>query len=130
MLHPQVTHLKVSIWHQKGVDEAVEQGINKFLISSEHLYSRLKSESEIAALADYLHQNFKEVRVIFGLVNKSNLKVHILRLSGLVKAQQLRIFKDNFRLESLYLNFDLGLRFWETYLEEKQLPSKYMSKKL
>ena len=47
------------------MDEAAEQGINTLLISSEHLYSRLKSESEIAALADYLHQHFDEVKIIF-----------------------------------------------------------------
>ena len=111
---------------RRELNEAVEQGINTFLISSEHLYSRLKSESEIAALADYLHQNFEEVKIIFWAREQIKLleSAYSTALRVGESATIEDFFKDNFRLESAYLNFDLGLRFWETYFGREAITVK------
>ncbi|MDC2981488.1 hypothetical protein OA007_02145 [SAR116 cluster bacterium] len=111
---------------RRELNEAVEQGINTFLISSEHLYSRLKSEPEIAALADYLHQNFEEVRIIFWAREQIKLleSAYSTALRVGERATIEDFFKDNFRLESPYLNFDLGLRFWETYFGREAITVK------
>ena len=111
---------------KREVDEAVEQGINTLLISSEHLYSRLKSESEIAALADYLHQHFDEVKIIFWAREQISLleSAYSTALRVGERATIEEFFDKNYRIDNPYLNFGLGLQYWEAYFGRGSIVTK------
>ena len=89
--------------------------MNKFLISSEHLYSRLREENEVSNLYNMVNEIFDEVRIIFW----SREQVSLLKSSYSTSLRSGddqtydEYFATNFYYENPYLNFEKGLALWE-----------------
>lgn len=114
------------------VSAAKSDGFDKFLISSEHLYSRLKTTSEISNLSDAVHSIFDRVEIIFFMREQVDLLISSYSTSLRRGDSQSpsEYFSNNFYLENPFLNFELGLKTWEYFFDKSVISIEMYEKAL
>lgn len=110
---------------QHTLDKHLSLGFENYIISSEYLFSRLRSPADIQALSKFLLKRFKHVVVIAFYRNAGDL-VNSLA-SEAIKAGQITVWKSNEFLTSEYLQHALAfhnvLKVWSHFFSDTRVSS-------